>query len=353
MSIATPLPSDLAGINALLDQIDEQLAQAGYGELASEHTEAMEQLRRRFEDRFEALGKAHAAAAALRQFTSPHELLLQAPAALCNGSGFHRVILSAVRGSELHPLAARFTDDPDSGRRAVDQLRAEPIHLEHQLLETDVLRRKRAMLVHNSLVNPRVDPRVPQALGGADAYVAAPLLAGTRVVGIVHASCPAAHQLDALDRDVLWEFTSLLSRVHESAELRRTLRSERTELSRFLEWLNARSVSLAQAPVTFSVYADQGEQPPQQQAPSEQWTPAASDRRDDRLIFEGLLTRRELEVLRLLAEGGTNRAIADALVVSDATIKFHTRSILRKLRVANRAEAVARYLAMVGAPPLS
>ena len=66
------------------------------------------------------------------------------------------------------------------------------------------------------------------------------------------------------------------------------------------------------------------------------------------LVFDGLLTRRELDVLRLLAEGATNRTIADALVISETTVKFHVNSILRKLHVANRAEAVSRYLRLMG-----
>lgn len=67
-------------------------------------------------------------------------------------------------------------------------------------------------------------------------------------------------------------------------------------------------------------------------------------------MFAGLLTRRELEVLRLLVDGATNRAIAAELVLSDGTVKFHVNSILRKLHVANRAEAVARYLVLLGIP---
>jgi DNA-binding NarL/FixJ family response regulator len=75
---------------------------------------------------------------------------------------------------------------------------------------------------------------------------------------------------------------------------------------------------------------------------------ALPEGRDDRVVFEGLLTRRELEVLRLLADGSTNKAIADALVISGGTVKFHVNSILRKLHAANRAEAVSRYLRLPG-----
>jgi DNA-binding CsgD family transcriptional regulator len=51
------------------------------------------------------------------------------------------------------------------------------------------------------------------------------------------------------------------------------------------------------------------------------------------------LTRREREVLRLLAEHRSNREIAEQLVLSVDTIKHHVRSILEKLRVPNRHQA--------------
>ncbi|HEY5900929.1 MAG TPA: LuxR C-terminal-related transcriptional regulator, partial [Anaerolineales bacterium] len=54
------------------------------------------------------------------------------------------------------------------------------------------------------------------------------------------------------------------------------------------------------------------------------------------------LSRRELEVLQLMALGSTNQQIAGQLVVAAGTVKAHTASIYRKLEVANRTEAVAR-----------
>jgi NarL family two-component system response regulator LiaR len=53
------------------------------------------------------------------------------------------------------------------------------------------------------------------------------------------------------------------------------------------------------------------------------------------------LTEREQEVLSLLVEGLSNAEIADQLVVSVATVKFHVRGILSKLGVSSRTEAVA------------
>jgi two-component system nitrate/nitrite response regulator NarL len=52
------------------------------------------------------------------------------------------------------------------------------------------------------------------------------------------------------------------------------------------------------------------------------------------------LTARELEVMQLLASGQTNKEIANRLGVTEHTVKFHVNSILGKLGVATRTEAV-------------
>jgi DNA-binding NarL/FixJ family response regulator len=54
------------------------------------------------------------------------------------------------------------------------------------------------------------------------------------------------------------------------------------------------------------------------------------------------LTKRELEVLGLIAAGRPNRVIADQLVVTLETVKKHTSHIFNKLGAANRTDAVRR-----------
>jgi len=52
------------------------------------------------------------------------------------------------------------------------------------------------------------------------------------------------------------------------------------------------------------------------------------------------LTERELDVLRLLAHGRTNREIAEELVLGEETVKTHVGNILAKLHLAHRTQAV-------------
>ncbi len=68
----------------------------------------------------------------------------------------------------------------------------------------------------------------------------------------------------------------------------------------------------------------------------------------EKLLAHGLetagadpLTPREVEVLRMIAEGESNKRIAWRLGISEHTVKFHVASILTKMNASTRAEAVA------------
>jgi LuxR family transcriptional regulator, regulator of acetate metabolism len=122
-------------------------------------------------------------------------------------------------------------------------------------------------------------------------------------------------QLDVLDRDLLWTFATGLADLIDRAA-RRGLTNGATPT-----WSEAGAADPA-APELAAVPAG----------------PVS--------VTSGpltLLTSREHEVLGLLAEGAANATIAVRLVISEATVKSHVRHILRKLRAANRTEAVIRY----------
>ena len=57
-----------------------------------------------------------------------------------------------------------------------------------------------------------------------------------------------------------------------------------------------------------------------------------------------LLTRRELEIAQLMADGLTNPEIARRLVISEGTVKTHVSNLLRKLHASNRAQAASTFM---------
>ncbi len=65
-----------------------------------------------------------------------------------------------------------------------------------------------------------------------------------------------------------------------------------------------------------------------------------SMQREEASAFDELTTQ-EMQVLSLIAEGNTNRNIADSLFLSEGTVRNYVSSILSKLGVSNRAEAAA------------
>jgi LuxR family maltose regulon positive regulatory protein len=79
---------------------------------------------------------------------------------------------------------------------------------------------------------------------------------------------------------------------------------------------------------------------PRPQLPSGPSTPRLPNAQGSLLLDP--LSEREQEVLRLLAQGASNQEIAEQLVVTPATVKFHVSNILSKLQARNRTQAVAR-----------
>jgi two-component system nitrate/nitrite response regulator NarL len=71
-------------------------------------------------------------------------------------------------------------------------------------------------------------------------------------------------------------------------------------------------------------------------------SPVASAPAADEAARPEALTPREIEVLELVAEGLSNKAIAGRLGISDQTVKFHLASVSGKLGASNRTDAVRR-----------
>jgi DNA-binding CsgD family transcriptional regulator len=277
--------------------------------------------------------RLRAALGRLASSNSSEVIRASAPRELAEACGFTRAMMSAVRGSrwvplqlytreELHPESATF--------RAYIESDAE-IPLANLLAETDMVRRRAAVLVDESLIGTRAFKPIVE-LAQSPAYVAAPIVVEGRAIGFMHADRVGQERLvDDDDRRYVQAFCGELGVVYQRAiwgeriaERARHALNELEQAKKALKLIDSAAVDL---PIAL-------DRPPVV-------APDADDAVRQDYVF---LTAREWEVLDHVADGATNRVIAQRLSVSEDTVKTHMRSVLRKLRVTTRGAAVARYL---------
>jgi LuxR family transcriptional regulator, regulator of acetate metabolism len=254
------------------------------------------------------------------------ELIERGPFAAARSTGLDRVLLTSVEDGCLHAEALH-VEGEDTGA-LLERVRDAPARIEYPLIEAEIMRRRRPVLATGATSRSATGP----LMGWSD-HVVAPVLVEGRVVGFFHADRgETGPAVDDADRDALWRFALLYAAVFECAVLRGRLRAQRRELHRIASWADARTSELDDQPIGLRSDRTTDDVP----APA---VPAANA-----AALRDLMTRREIEVLELMVRGETNGAIARALVVTEGTIKFHVKNILRKLHAANRAEAASRYL---------
>jgi LuxR family maltose regulon positive regulatory protein len=156
--------------------------------------------------------------------------------------------------------------------------------------------------------------------------------------------------LEALALDALDDEAQALHRLGEALALARL----GGYLRLFLDEGPAMARLLAQAgaqgdlpdTVTQLLAAFEAEPPPSPPAHAASAAPAAARHSPTPLALAEPLSQRELEVLQLIAQGLSNREIAERLSLALDTVKGHNRSIFGKLQVQRRTEAVARARAL-------
>lgn len=255
-----------------------------------------------------------------------------APRELAEACGFTRAMLSAVRGSRWVPLQLYTRDElhrESSTFRAYIESNTE-IPLANLLAETDMVRRRTAVLVDETLIGTRAFKPIVE-LSQSPAYVAAPIVVEGRAIGFMHADRVGQERLvDDDDRRYIQAFCGELAIVYQCAiwgeRIAERSRRAMRELERATESLKLIDSAAVDLPVVLHM------------------PPVAPDADDADRKNYAFLTAREWEVLDHVADGATNRVIAQRLSVSEDTVKTHVRSVLRKLRVTTRAAAVARYL---------
>jgi LuxR family transcriptional regulator, regulator of acetate metabolism len=258
------------------------------------------------------------------------ELLERAPAEAALALDLDRVLLSRVEDGLLVPESLYVRGSPEGAAADLEPLRGSPVKLDYPLVEGEVLRRRRPQLVEET--DPPGRRAYAEVMGWRD-YLTAPIVLDGRVIGFFHADrLPSGRPLDRSEVDALGTFALCFALVFERAVLRRRLRIQHQEMRQVASWADARTSELSDGAITLVPDGGTGEA-------DETARTAGSE-----AALRDLLTRRELEVLELMVKGETNAAIARNLVVSQGTVKFHVKNILRKLHAANRAEATSRYL---------
>jgi len=274
-----------------------------------------------------ALASVSLALRRLRAAVSVPALFSDATALICQVVGFERAVLFSLRGHALIAESAYALSGTPAAGRASIQPRADSFELGPWLRESEVLRQRRATLVKDAANDPRALGMLP----GTHSYVIAPLVCQSRAVGLIHADRGSAGGLATeLDRDTLSAFAEGFGCAVERALLAERLR---THSKRLLELMRSTEASVTELSKL------EMELP----GSTEEEAAAGGGGRVPALEPQTDLTRREVEVLVMLADGETNGRIAERLVVSEGTVKTHVKHILRKLGVHNRSQAVSRY----------
>jgi LuxR family transcriptional regulator, regulator of acetate metabolism len=259
------------------------------------------------------------------------EIVDHAPAECCRALALDRCVLSRIDDGALVAEAVHVSDGDAAA--VLDALREAPVRLGYPLIEAEMLRRRRAAIVP---APEDADAAARHAFAGVmgwGEHLAAPVVLEGRVIGFLHGDRAATGlSLAAADRDGIGRFAAAFADIFERAVLRRRLRVQRQELRQVASWADARTSELSDGAIDLAVERDApaGDEPVRAQGGD--------------AALRDLLTRRELDVLEHMVRGETNADIGRALVVSEGTVKFHVKNILRKLHASNRAEATSRYL---------
>jgi LuxR family transcriptional regulator, regulator of acetate metabolism len=298
--------------------IDLAAAERSLVELLALERELVELEYVRRADAFERVAEA---ARRLGELGSTEGLLSRAATELGANSEFDRVLISEVVEGRIAPLAIWDGTDQEEGEAALAELGETTMRLEYPLLEYEVARQGVPQVVVVTKAGARTPAPLAQVLGW-ESYAVAALAVGADVIGLLHADATRrGRMVDALGAEVVGRYAEELAGVVERAVLRHTLELHRAELSAAVHWMSSRLGRLEDAAGLVRPRGTGG---------------------DARLLES--LTARELDVLRLLARGQTNLAIAKTLVVREGTVKYHVKNILRKLGATSRADAVARFV---------
>ncbi len=253
----------------------------------------------------------------------------------CRSCGVDRCVLMVLRDGRLLPDGVHFGRDPSGQEQWTAYVRAHAPEIDPRDPEVQLLRRHAAILVS--------DPASSRGIGDvADAaqstgYVGAPVMVGGSLIGALFADRTFSDEtVDLVARDVIGLFAEGFGYALERTMLLGRLRDQIGKVQEMMAEANTTIDEMFEAGMSMQRDESTGEVDIVGRGPVMPSSDAS------RLM--GLLTRRELEVIDLMARGASNPEIANELVISEHTVKSHVKHILNKTRAHNRVQAVSCYM---------
>lgn len=292
---------------------------------------SMEDARVRYRD--SAIKLAREALESIQHLETVEQIFRAGAKAVCD-LGFDRAIVSRLEESVWTTEVIHVAGDEAWAAEILEAGKHAPQQIVAGLPEQELVRRRRPIIVMDVQERAQVHKAVAE-VSASRAYVAAPIAPSGEVIGFLHGDRVFhSGDLTAFDRDLLGLFAQGFSFAVERAALYENIRGLQAQV---------RGVAAALEGAASRSYTPGSLETP----PAPDGLPAPGGPNPITISqhhhYDSPLTRRELDVLKLMANGDTNQRIARRLVISEGTVKSHVKHVLRKLNAANRAEAVARW----------
>jgi DNA-binding CsgD family transcriptional regulator/GAF domain-containing protein len=298
--VSFPTAEELTALLDDLRQLNRELIEQAYVRLCDGRERVLEALSR------------------LGERGSPGAILAGAGAELGASCEFDTVLISRVLERRLAPAALWSRAGDAESAALLAELSTRELQLAYPLVEEEVAQRQQPASVSLATGRSRAPAALVELLG-LESYVVAPVTLEGATAGLLHAGRRSDRPpVDATDLELAGLFAAGLAHTFERAMLRAQVGRQVAQLESASRWIATRAGELTSRAATTS--SDSG--------------PDLSE----------LLTPRELEVLRLIAEGRSNRSIATALLLGEGTVKYHVKNILRKFGARSRTEAISRYV---------
>lgn len=279
--------------------------------------------------RFEAVVRIHDSLSRLREMTDVADLLAAAAEEMARCCDLDRTVVSRRRGATWRAEAVWIDPgvDPVVAARTRAYLTEQWIPLRPGTLEHDLMRRRTAALVSSQ--DPGVDRELVDTAESVG-YIACPVMPSGEVIGFLQGDrFLGTRELTVHDRDNLWTFAEGFGLIFQHLALSDRLRRQRTAVAEAFASAEQGLLEIDRHELLLT----------RREVPR----PAGAGRAPV-TTTSGVFSRRELEVLELMVAGARNREIADRLVISESTVKAHVSRVTKKLKAANRADAVSRFL---------